>query len=137
MNGKLYRAGLIPFIVENGTVKFLLMKPSDAKYGGEEFQIAKGKIEKGESPEEAAIREAEEELGLVQSNIMNMSYLGNYLGRTSVFIAEIKDKHLFGTTCFETADTIWMTLAEFDLVGRSLHLHILQDATRAILHQRT
>lgn len=137
MHGKLYRAGLLPYIVESGTVKFLLMKPSDAKYGGEEFQIAKGKIEQGETPEDAAIREAEEELGLVRSNIMNVEYLGNYLGRTSVYIAEIKDKTLFGEPCFETGDTVWMTLPEFDLVGRSLHLHILQDATRTILHHRT
>lgn len=137
MTGKLYRAGLLPYIVEDGIIRFLLMKPSDAKYGGEEFQIAKGKIEDGETAEQAAIREAEEELGLVASNITGVELLGTYLGRTEFFIAEVSDKYLFNEPCFETGETCWLTLQEFDLIGRSLHLTILKDAMRAILHHRT
>lgn len=137
MKGKLYRAGLLPYIVENETVKFLLMKPADERYGGPHFQIAKGKIEDGESDAQAALREAEEELGLIQSNIHSVEFLGNYLGRTSMFIAAVKDKALFNEPHFETSETIWLSLSEYDAIGRKLHLHVLQDAVRTILRQRT
>jgi len=78
-NKKIYRAGLIPYIVENNEIMMLFMKPSDSKYGGNLFQIAKGKLEKDESFEQAAIREAGEELGFTKLNMANSIYdLGNF-----------------------------------------------------------
>lgn len=137
MKGKLFRAGLLPYVIENDRVKFLLMKPSDARFGGPEFQIAKGKIEQGETEEEAAVREAEEELGLIRSNIGPVEFLGNYLGRTSMFITEVKDRSKFNKPHFETSETVWLSLPEFDIIGRKLHLHVIQEATRTIMRQRT
>lgn len=132
MKGKLYRAGLLPYVIENGEVKFLFMRPADARYGGDRFQIAKGKIEEGETAEEAAIREASEELGLVSDNVERLTFLGQFLGRTSFYIAAIKDKSLFNAPHFETDITEWMTLSEFQQNGRALHTPIVQDALRAI-----
>ena len=65
----IYRAGVIPYYIDDGEIKMLFMKPSKKKFGGAEFQIAKGKREKGESDEKAAFREAREELGLFSGNV--------------------------------------------------------------------
>ena len=46
----IYRAGVIPYYIDDGEIKMLFMKPSKKKFGGAEFQIAKGKREKGEWP---------------------------------------------------------------------------------------
>lgn len=133
MNGKIYRAGLLPYILEDGVAKFLFMKPSNPKYGGDMFQIAKGKIEIDETPEDAAIREASEELGLVPDNIQNLLFLGNFLGRTSIYMAEVSNKNRFVEPHFETSETAWMSLAEFLASGRKLH-HSIVSTADSIVH---
>ena len=132
MKGKTYRAGLLPYVIEDGIVKFLFMKPADVRYGGDQFQIAKGKVEEGETSEQAALREASEELGLVETNIYRPIFLGEFLGRTSFFVVAVKDKSLFTDPHFETAETAWMSLNEYQNVGRMLHLPIVQDAARVV-----
>lgn len=133
MRQKYYRAGLLPFIVEDGLVKFLLMKPADPRYGGDKFQIAKGKIESGETPLQGALREAEEELGLIVTNIKEPTFLGDFLGRTSIYFAEVIDPKLFKAPHFETSETKWMTAQEFSIHGRPLHRNIIKLAESAIL----
>ena len=127
------RGGVIPYhIEEDGTFKMLFMKPSDAKYGGAQFQIAKGKIEEGESDEDGAFREAQEELGLFEPNTRNKVNLGTFLGRTAFFIAEVIDKDKFGDTTSETEAVKWMTLKEFQKEGRDLHKSVVKAAVRSI-----
>ena len=41
------RGGVVPYYIKDGTILMMFMKPSDKNFGGERFQIAKGKIEKG------------------------------------------------------------------------------------------
>jgi len=41
-----YRAGVIPYFIENDEIKMLFMKPSKEKFGGNKFQIAKGNKKK-------------------------------------------------------------------------------------------
>jgi 8-oxo-dGTP pyrophosphatase MutT (NUDIX family) len=130
---KVYRAGVIPYIVENQQIKMMFMKPSDSEWGGTEFQLGKGKVEEGEGTKDAALREAGEELGLFKSNILHLEELGVFLGRTTVFIAKIKDKEMFGQPNFETEETAWLTAEEFAAVGRSLHKDMVQVAYRKIL----
>lgn len=130
---KVYRAGVIPYYVEDGKIKMLFMKPSNPKYGGGCFQIAKGKREEGESDKEAAFREAGEELGLFSGNIIKTHDLGNFLGRTRIFLAEIKDKGMFGDPQFETGEVKWMTPEEFKKAGRDLHYTIVNAAKRWIM----
>ena len=132
MKGKLYRAGLLPYVIENNELKFLFMKPADSRYGGDRYQIAKGKVEEGETSEQAAIREATEELGLVETNISDTTFLGEYLGRTSFYLARVFDKVLFNSPHFETSDTAWLTLAEYQANGRELHIPIVQEAARTV-----
>ena len=93
MAGQIFRAGLIPVHISNGEISMLFMKPSDPMYGGSDYQIAKGRIEDGEEPYETAVREAEEELGLNPDNMVNVYDCGQWLGRTFVYVAIIKDKN--------------------------------------------
>lgn len=129
-----YRAGLIPYIVERGDIiKMMFMKPSDTEYGGDCFQIAKGKVEDNESHQSAAIREAAEELGLFKGNILRTEEVGVFMGRTTLFVSKIKNVDLFGQPSFETSDTTWMTLEEFLDQGRDLHKPVVRAAYRKIL----
>jgi 8-oxo-dGTP pyrophosphatase MutT (NUDIX family) len=131
---KIERSGVLPYYIDNGQIKILFMKPSDPRYGGDKFQMAKGKHEDGESPLEAGIREASEELGLFRGNIEHTHKLGNFLGRTHVYVCQIKDPspEQFGDPCFETAETRWMTPEEFQAEGRDLHKPVIKAAVRYI-----
>lgn len=136
MAKKVYRAGLIPYY-KNGSneIEMMFMMPDDphSRWGGEVYQIAKGKVDEGEQPEETAVREAQEELGLFRPNIDGkLNLLGRFLGRTDVYVARIKDKNMFGDTCFETKSTTWMTKEEFLKEGRELHRPIIKAAFRLI-----
>jgi 8-oxo-dGTP pyrophosphatase MutT (NUDIX family) len=132
----IYRAGVIPYhIDENGTPSMLFMKPSHPDYGGDQFQMAKGKVDPGENSEQAALREGQEELGLFSGNVEKLHNLGNFLGRTQVYVAEIKNKTMFGDPHFETEETKWMTLPEFLEIGRPLHKPLVKAAHRWILEQ--
>jgi 8-oxo-dGTP pyrophosphatase MutT (NUDIX family) len=130
---KVNRAGLIPFIEEDGKIFMLFMKPSNSKYGGDSWQMAKGKQEENETIQETAYREAGEELGLFKGNVEEMVNIGEWLGRTTVFVARIKDKDMFGDPHFETGGVRWMTLDEFLADGRDLHKPIVKAANRKIL----
>jgi len=128
------RGGVIPYYIENDEVKMMFMQPSNGKYGGSDFQIAKGKIDKGEEIEDGAFREAEEELGLFLPNTRNRKKLGTFLGRMTVYIVEVIDPSpgKFGDPVKETAAVKWMTPKEFNAEGRSLHRPIIKAAVRAI-----
>jgi len=133
MKSKIYRAGLIPFIQINDNIEMMFMKPADSKYGGTKFQIAKGKVEEGETFKEAAIREAGEELGFTTLNSIGITYdLGNFLGRTQIFVVEVKNKDMFTKPHFETGNTSWMTEDQYLKLGRDLHKPIVQAAVRLI-----
>ena len=129
---KIYRAGVIPYIIEDGEIQMLFMKPSKTKYGGNVFQIAKGKYEKGETAMEAGMREAKEELGLFGGNVEHLDELGTFMGRTTIFVAQIKDKDMFGEPHYETAEVKWMTPKDFQSYGRDLHRPVVKAAVRKI-----
>lgn len=145
-----YRAGTIPYVVEDGQVKMLFMKPSNPEFGGSlvetvhpdgsttsefvaKWQIAKGKIEEtDESTKAAALREAKEEVGLFIGNVLLTEEVGNFMGRTTIFVVKVKDRDMFGSPGYETEDVAWLTEAEFLDIGRSLHVPVVQAAVRTI-----
>lgn len=133
MSKKIFRSGVIPYIVERGVIKMMFMKPTVAKYGTDSFQIAKGRQEKNETLLETGLREASEELGLFEGNILETYDLGTFMGRTSIFITKMKDKKMFGDFCDETAEVKWMTNEEFQKEGRSLHKPIIKACQRLIM----
>lgn len=136
---KIFRAGVIPYYKdETGVIRMLFMKPSNTNYGGDidpetgewvlRYQLAKGRIEKNEIAQEAALREGEEEVGLKQDNILMVLHVGTFLGRTEVYIAKIKDPNDFGPHHYETESTCWMTLEEFEVDGRELHRDLVRKS---------
>jgi len=129
---KINRSGIIPYHIEEGEIKILFMRPADPKFGGDSFQIAKGKHEDGETAEEAALREGREEVGLFRGNIENIHSLGKFLGRTDIFVIKINDPEMFGDPDHETKETRWMTPGEFQTEGRGLHKPVVKAAVRFI-----
>ncbi len=129
VNENIFRAGIIPYVYDtNGNIQFMFMKPSDPKFGGPDWQIAKGRVEGDDDNLSTAIREGFEELGLKESNIVNVVELGVFLGRTCVFICRVHDKNDFDQFHYETGAVIWLTVDEFKKVGRRLHLEIVEEA---------
>lgn len=134
---RIERGGVIPYYVDNGEVKMMFMKPSDPKHGGDDFQIAKGKIEPGEDSRTGAYREASEELGLFKGNVEKDWYLGTFLGRIHIYLAKIKDPKMFGDpmTKEEVAQTGWMTIEQFEKWGRKIHVPVVKAAFRKIMRE--
>lgn len=133
MTEKIFRAGMIPYVILDGEIHMMFMKPSDTTYGGDAYQIAKGRQEdENEKFISTAIREAKEELGLVQKNIKNIDDLGFVLGRTRLFICEVLDKDNFIEPHFETESVIWMTEREFMQFGRDIHISVIRTAIEFI-----
>lgn len=125
----IFRAGTIPYKLENGDIKMLFMRPSESTFGGDSFQLAKGKIEDGEDAQTAAIREAKEEVGLLHSSIDgDVDLLGVFLGRTTVFVCKVRPNAILGVPGVETSETAWLSLDEFNSVGRVLHRQIVRSA---------
>lgn len=130
------RAGLIPYLKgEDGVYRYLMMVSSNAKFGGPRPMISKGKIEDGEDTLECAIREAEEELGLVRENMTENPFLladervvlrsGAY--HLTVYAAGIRDRWNFDKWCDETEFTTWMTLESFREKGRKDHVTYVEQ----------
>jgi 8-oxo-dGTP pyrophosphatase MutT (NUDIX family) len=128
----IFRAGTIPYIIEDGQIWMMFMKPSNSEFGGNQFQLAKGRIEDGEDTKTAALREAREELGMFLSNIVSTEELGVFMGRTTVYIAKMKDRAMFGEPSFEAEAVAWMTHEDFSRIGRELHRPVVDAAVRMI-----
>ncbi len=137
-NGK---AGCIPYIIDNGEPKMAFLVSSDANFGGGEPMIAKGGIDGNESPKEAGIREAEEELGLRRSNIVDGTIQSGWSGeleglkhnyKFDVFMCQVKSQKDFDTPGRETKEVLWFTLEEFKAKGRKSHLHIVETIVSKI-----
>lgn len=139
------RAGMIPYMRgEDGTLEYLMMVSSDPKFGGPRPMISKGKIEDGEGTLEAAIREAEEELGLKRRNMKMMTINGIAAERVTLhsgtydltlYSCEIIDRYDFDKWCDETEYTVWMTLEEFREDGRKDHIkyvEMLENSVKAL-----
>ena len=129
------RAGLIPYLRDDkGVLQFLMMVSSNAKFGGPRPMISKGKIEDGEDTLECAIREAEEELGLLRHNLADKPVLvaqervvlrsGAY--HLTVYAAPIMSRWDFDKWCDETEYTVWMSLDEFREQGRRDHVKYVE-----------
>lgn len=125
------RAGGVPYYrFPDGVLRVLLMVPSDPAYGGTHLQLAKGGIDDGETPEEAAVREVSEELGGVPDNFSAVTYLGLF-ENIYVYTMKVTDPEEFERPCFETLYTKWV--AEHDLwCVRFRHHAIIKAAFAAI-----
>lgn len=134
---KVLRAGVIPYYLENDkTIKMLFMQPSDPHYGGHQFQIAKGQIDPGETPLQAAMREGVEELGLFEGNIDGPIHnLGAFSDVFHLFTFRIKDPKMFGDHNYETKAVAWMTPEQFEQTGRDFQRPLVKAAVRKITQE--
>ena len=137
------RAGLIPYIIEDDIVKMLFFIPSDPAYGGDKFQIAKGRVDYNEEVETAAVREASEELGLKRENIKSvtlvskevLSGMSNYSYDFYLYVAEVFDKENFNTFSYETDEIGWLTMEEYESKGRKSQLEIVRKCYNKIINK--
>ena len=137
------KAGLVPYIFENGVPIFMFMIPSDPAYGGHRPSIAKGTIDPGENAAQAAVREAEEELGLIASNMMEKTFSLDYVNPAqlgddatyhfTVYSCQVKNKHNFTKPHFETGSVHWLSAHDFKIYGRKSHVKIVDEINSAIL----
>lgn len=134
-----HKAGCIPYYLRDGEPVMAFMISSDSAYGGADPMIAKGGIDSGESPEEAGVREAEEELGLKRSNIVDgtlkLGWSGELTGfdatyKFDVLMCEIDDVRDFNKPHYETKEVVWMTADEFNSKGRKTQRHIVAAIAR-------
>lgn len=126
------KAGIIPWIIEDGKIKMMFMIPSNPKYGGSNPQIAKGGVDPGENTQEAALREGYEELGLLPNNIthvtkiLTVSVTGlDESYPMTIYAAKVKNKNNFVKPHFETGQIMWLTNDEFQVSGRNIHKQLV------------
>jgi 8-oxo-dGTP pyrophosphatase MutT (NUDIX family) len=120
----------VAFIPYHGD-KILVARSSNPMFGGPNFALAKGSVEPGEDLQGAAIREAQEELGLKIENMVlsTLQHLGNFktFGYIlTVYVCKVKDPNDFNEHDWEIAETKWMTVKEFMEIGREQHKPIVQ-----------
>ncbi len=135
------KAGFIPYIKKDGQVLFMFMTSSNTQFGGSKPMISKGGIDEGETPKGAAIREAQEELGLKKSNLKQSTvfqgWRGSITGETETYImavyaGEVKSVEDFVKPSYETAAVHWMTKDEFLKSGRESHKHIVSEIAKKV-----
>lgn len=133
------KAGIIPFIIEDGQVYMMFMESSDAEFGGPDPMIAKGHVDPGESFAITAMREGFEELGLKPSNCANprLAWKGELSGMDNhyefhVYTVQVRNKTDFGTPHFETKAVHWLTPKEFASKGRPSQNHIVQAIAKSL-----
>lgn len=132
------KAGLLPYVFDDGEPIFIFMIPSNPKMGGLDPAIAKGNIEAGETPLQAAIREASEELGLRASNMLkdtlDLIWTGSGGFSLSIYTCQIINTHDFDEPHFETRETVWMNYEDFSRVGKMWQIPIVKKARDSILN---
>lgn len=134
------KAGVIPYTIdEDGKVKMMFMVPSDPKFGGPNPQVAKGEIDEGENAAQAAIREGEEELGLIASNIADQFTLPTLTiaglkesYKLTVVVAQVRTTHNFRSPHYETGSVHWLTLDQYRAKGRRNQIPIVEKAFEQI-----
>ena len=100
------------FINKDGMI---LMRKPKGEFGGQRWTFAKGGADKGESPEEAALREVEEETG-IKGNIIS-EIPGHYNSTNSsnkyfLMEADIDDDHIKSFKSDETEELKWMSYTD-------------------------
>lgn len=132
---KVRRGAIIPYAIEDGEVYIALMKPSDPKYGGNDFQIAKGIQEPGESIEKTAIREGEQELGLDLPNNIKLIW-DNKRGGITYFFVKVEMVGLKPKEneegIMETGSAKWFTINEAEKIIRDWQKPIIQMLMRRL-----
>ncbi len=138
--GKQKRAGMVIYrVLGEGQVtadniEMLFMIPSNPDFGGPDPQLPKGRIDPGETPLQAALREAQEEVGLFYGSLMEPAYeLGTFMGYTTVYVGRVDPNAEYADFTDEVKETVWMSPDQFMERGRIIHKPVVQAAVRSII----
>ena len=103
MSAKVHTSKVLCYIVRDGQLLVFRHADYDLKHVG--IQIPAGSIRPGESPEDAALREAREETGLSQFSIARK--LGETAYDITPYRHEIQHRHVFHLQVHEPTERRW------------------------------
>lgn len=128
---KITKAGAIIYTL-NPKPLVLLIKSSNPAFGGTAWQLPKGQIDPGESPDQAGYREAKEEAGLRDSDVVKITDLGTLtlkgMMETYAIHFQAVETHkpkVSGTYHFETGETKWFTVEDAEKLIRKDQKQVL------------
>lgn len=126
---------MIPYFVdEDSTILYMFMKPSDPAFGGDDWQIAKGRFDEDETDSHiVAIREGREELGLIEDNVEHYTFIGEFR-KMYVWSCKVTSREHFSEYDYETGEVCWLSNDEFQAFGRDIHKDIV-EATESLIKQ--
>ena len=128
---KIKKAGAIIF-TRNPKPLVLLIKSSNPAFGGTAWQLPKGQIDPGETPDQAGYREAKEEAGLMDSDVLKVIDLGTFtlkgMMETYGIHFQAVETHKPKVSCtyhFETGETKWFTVEDAEKLVRKDQKQVL------------
>jgi 8-oxo-dGTP pyrophosphatase MutT (NUDIX family) len=137
----IFKAGVIPYIIENDQIKMLFVISSNVWFGGKQPGIAKGGAEANEKPIETAMRECEEEIGLTKENFSSIIEGAKEFiqGEASSYPFYVYAAKLESVPQIRLSDEIgavtWLTMEEFRQIGRKSQLGVVEKTYNKILNQ--
>lgn len=139
MPEKTIKDKVLCYIVRDG--RLLVFRHTDYSYEEVGIQVPAGSIRPGETPEEAALREATEETGLKRFTIVRK--LGETEYDISPYRFELQRRHVFHLDLAEDTPERWHSQEDHDGQGEPTHFecfwipleaaHILQSGQGALL----
>ncbi|GAA3239898.1 NUDIX hydrolase [Actinocorallia longicatena] len=139
MPEKVVKDKVLCYVVRDG--RLLVFRHTDYSYEEVGIQVPAGSIKEGETPEEAALREAREETGLSDFKIVRK--LGETTYDISPYRYEVQNRHVFHLELSEEAPERWSSQEDHDGEQEPTHFecfwvpleaaHILQSGQGALL----
>ncbi|BCB74535.1 NUDIX domain-containing protein [Phytohabitans flavus] len=139
MPEKVMKDKVLCYIVRDG--RLLVFRHTDYSYEEAGIQVPAGSVRAGETPEDAALREAREEIGLKEFKVVGK--LGEVEYDISPYRFEIQKRHVFHLELVESAPERWASQEDHDGEREPTHFecfwvpleaaHILQSGQGALL----